>query len=37
MHSGVQESIWFNVGMMIDTIELYILIVVKLTLISIQG
>ena len=31
MHSDVYESIWFKLGMMIDTVVLYILILVKLT------
>ena len=37
MHSHVYESIWFKVGMMIDTIELYILILTLLILTLIQG
>ena len=32
MYSGVYESIWFKIDTMIDTIELYILILVQVTL-----
>ena len=37
MHLDVYEWIWFKLGMMIDTIVLYILILIKLTLPLIQG
>ena len=37
MHSDIYQWIWFKLGMMIDTIVLYILILVYLTLTFIQG
>ena len=37
MHSDVYESISFILGMMIDTVVLYVLILVKLTWTVIQG
>ena len=37
MHSNVYESIWFKLGVMIDTIEFYILILNLWTLALIQG
>ena len=37
MHSDVYESIWSKLGMMIDTIVLYILVLVLLFLTLIQG
>ena len=37
MHLNIYESIWFKLSMMIGTIDLYILILVFLTLTFIQG
>ena len=37
MHSNVYEWIWFRLGMMIDTVQLYIMILVLLTLTLIQS
>ena len=37
IHSDIYESIWFKLGLMTDTVELYILILVLLTLTLIQG
>ena len=37
MHLDSNESVWFQLGMNINTIEFYILILVSLTLMVIQG
>ena len=37
MHSVIYELIWFKLGMMVDTTEVYILILVWVTLTSIRG
>ena len=36
MHSDIYESIWFKLGMLIDTIELCILIIIYVTLTLMQ-
>ena len=37
MHLDTYESIWLKRGMMIDTVELYILILIYVTFTVIQG
>ena len=37
MHLDIYESIWLKLGMLLNTIELYILIQVSLILTFIQG
>ena len=37
MHLNVYELIWFKLGMMIDTKELYMFILVRLTMTLFQG
>ena len=37
MHSDIYDPVWFKLGIMIDTLELYIFILIYVALILIQG